>query len=741
MLACRRITPVVLSVVSLCAVVVASVAQIVFAAVSPAAEAESATLTGSVSRGTDSTSSGGAFIEFSASGPVLSVQGYGAHGDGVADDTSAIQAALNAAGPVKGVVVVPPGTYNISSRLRMPDDVEIVGYDGGRSIIRATANTFGAINMPQRGRIRGLTLRGANAKNCSIPVNGIDGGTSLANLVEDNVVEYWGCLGINMSVNSMNNIISANVSRYNWDEGMLVGQNSNGNFVERNQFYNNQKNGLDINSGNNFARRNTMNNNGLLCKTSSWPSDCHGILVFQNGSGLSANNNVLEGNTITNNGLRGILIAASNSSSVNSTVVSNNDIENNQIGIQVANNGPAGSASYTRFSGNTVRGNHQWGVFIDSSSNGTYSNNTIQSDTLYDGMITYQLHSELPSNNTISGNDSSRNAGWGIWIYQGASNTVSNNYVYSNTKGNISNTATGTSLSGNVTAPPSGPLAAGPVSSACPSYPTDKGTATLSVNVPASSTYKVWSRIMAPSDIANSFYLQVDSRCPELVGNVAGLAPSTWTWIDYRNGDTADKLTLDLSSGAHSFKVIGREAGLKLDELFVTTDLTCIPTGTGGNCQTGATPSPTPTSAFTGVAWEAEQGTITAPFTITTGNPTYVAQTVLTSDSAISGGGRAVYQFDFSTPATVEVQAVVNAPSGSYNSFFVNIDAEPTAPDMIWDVFPLTNGFEQRTVTWRRDGASGVPHVFNLASGHHQLIVRGREADALLNKISIVAAS
>lgn len=45
------------------------------------------------------------------------VKMYGARGDGVADDTAAIQAAINAAGPPGGVVWFPAGTYIVSAPL------------------------------------------------------------------------------------------------------------------------------------------------------------------------------------------------------------------------------------------------------------------------------------------------------------------------------------------------------------------------------------------------------------------------------------------------------------------------------------------------------------------------------------------------------------------------------------------------------------------------------------------------
>ena len=56
-------------------------------------------------------------------GDVVSVKDFGAIGDGVADDTNAIQKALNA----YGRVVIPQGTYLITDTLRIPSNTQIVG--------------------------------------------------------------------------------------------------------------------------------------------------------------------------------------------------------------------------------------------------------------------------------------------------------------------------------------------------------------------------------------------------------------------------------------------------------------------------------------------------------------------------------------------------------------------------------------------------------------------------------------
>lgn len=132
-----------------------------------------------------------------------------------------------------------------------------------------------------------------------------------------------------------------------------------------------------------------------------------------------------------------------------------------------------------------------------------------------------------------------------------------------------------------------------PTPTTCPPLPQDKGTVTLTATVDQ-GTYKLWTRMQSQGTTANSYYLQVDGNCPVVVGDANEIPSGTWEWVDYRDGLVSNKITYPLTGGTHTIKLIGRETGTRVDGIFITTDLYCIPIGLGDNCTGTPTPTPTP---------------------------------------------------------------------------------------------------------------------------------------------------
>ena len=74
--------------------------------------------------------------------PVYNVKQYGAVGDGVANDTAALQAGLAAAAAAGGgIVYLPTGTYLVDGQLEIPSRTTLCGAGMGQSTIRAVAGT------------------------------------------------------------------------------------------------------------------------------------------------------------------------------------------------------------------------------------------------------------------------------------------------------------------------------------------------------------------------------------------------------------------------------------------------------------------------------------------------------------------------------------------------------------------------------------------------------------------------
>jgi fibronectin type 3 domain-containing protein len=143
---------------------------------------------------------------------------------------------------------------------------------------------------------------------------------------------------------------------------------------------------------------------------------------------------------------------------------------------------------------------------------------------------------------------------------------------------------------------------------ACATPSTDYGSATQSVTIPSTATYKVWSRIMAPDTTSNSYLLEIDGTC-YTVGD-SNIPANTWTWIDYKDGSTGTKIAINLNSGAHSIKMIGREPNVQLDRLLFVSDQSCLPTGLGNNCATAVDATPPVVDMTTPVANTTVSGTV-----------------------------------------------------------------------------------------------------------------------------------
>lgn len=103
---------------------------------------------------------------------IISVKDFGAVGDGVTDDTAAIQAAINSLSS-GGVVEIPAGTYKTTAAIELKESVWLRG-SGARSSYLVGSGTHAVLqcsgtisSVISSGKVTGLTIRASSKSNTS----------------------------------------------------------------------------------------------------------------------------------------------------------------------------------------------------------------------------------------------------------------------------------------------------------------------------------------------------------------------------------------------------------------------------------------------------------------------------------------------------------------------------------------------------------------------------------------------
>ncbi|PID32450.1 hypothetical protein CR970_00330 [Candidatus Saccharibacteria bacterium] len=235
----------------------------------------------------------------------------------------------------------------------------------------------------------------------------------------------------------------------------------------------------------------------------------------------------------------------------------------------------------------------------------------------------------------------------------------------------------------------------GQVQAACtPSV--DYGTVTLSVNVTSAATYRVWSRIMPPDNYNNSYSLEIDGGNCIVVGDSSSLQANSWSWVDYRDGSSSNKIDVSLSAGTHTIKLIGTEPSVAVDRLILTSDTSCVPSGVGDNCASpapGDTIAPTVNFTFPG----ASESLVGDAITIGSVRQAVVQPSVTDNVGVTS----ATYQVNGSTVSLTSGQYTLPNQNGDY-TFRVS------ASDAAGNTLDRTITVRSRHPDINRDGSVGL---------------------------------
>lgn len=339
--------------------------------------------------------------------PYIDVRAYGAVGDGVTDDTAALQAALTAA--TGKTLLLPVGTYIHSSLLTLPSNITIYGYGATIKAANALSKTIGGMSVTGKTDLQvfGLTYDGNRASRApGAPVgsahglsitnssnivlrdvgvkNGVADGLYIgysngadANTRAFNVQVYSGrytnCFRNNVSVVGGVNIKFYG-SRFDTANGTAPQagvdvEADNATIANEDvEFYGCT---ADSNTGSGFA----ITNNTRRCKVYGGASKNNG----QHGIDMSQTANVdslIEGVSITGNGSAGAGYYGIYSSATRAQIINNKVFSNTNEGIYLS-----GSASYNKIAGNTAYSNTQ-GIYVQGGNNELYDNNSYDNTSL-----------------------------------------------------------------------------------------------------------------------------------------------------------------------------------------------------------------------------------------------------------------------------------------------------------------------------------------------------------------------
>lgn len=315
-------------------------------------------------------------------GDVVSVKDFGAKGDGVTDDTAAIQAAIAAAAPCQ-VVYLPAGTYKITSPITINKCITLRGAgSGGLSAGGPGFDTFATSTRIQNASTAsnafvvqptGSTwIQGIKLEDFAIEGNRTVSGATAG----DNILFAGGALAIRHVM--IDNVLSFHA----FGSGLNVQDNTYGLTAIHFMAYRNHGSGITITdtgagqpSSLNFTDCwSDLNDGDAFGVPSTKASDINIVGGFYADSGngihigsgaVNANLSVLDSHVESNTG-KGIWLEGGYAHSILNTTIAGDNIQ--QYGIYVSNPGSNGFQVAATIAGNIINTNTVNDIFIAATS-------------------------------------------------------------------------------------------------------------------------------------------------------------------------------------------------------------------------------------------------------------------------------------------------------------------------------------------------------------------------------------
>lgn len=407
----------------------------------------------------------------------VSVKDFNAKGDGVTDDTIAIQNALNAG--AGGIVFFPIGTYIVNPQVFIPSNTWVLG-SGPGSVIQCNSSTLA------RGVLTNAAGAGGNTNikvsDLTVQRTVVNGGGFFDIIYFQNSTFIWieDCKAIGAATGTTsptgNKGICCDGCQYVWISRNYV-KNVSDNPIATN--WNGARTAGHIHISHNTTEIGSWTGSHILCTADhaviegnvaiggttfdiEVGDNVNDLVVRGNIAescgliiALSGTNLLIEGNTA----LSGSVNIATDFGTVTDIVIRNNNVA--QIRV-IATTNPFQSCTVE---GNQVHGSAVYGIGVQEVDNATVKNNHVHNCTQYGiqlfTMKNYVIEGNTIHDNTLDGinaatarastncvfknNTSYNNGGWGIAIDSPQVTDLIDNETWGNTSGNI-----------NVTNPTSG---------------------------------------------------------------------------------------------------------------------------------------------------------------------------------------------------------------------------------------------------------------------------------------------